>query len=277
MPMPRHNLATAGRRPEDAELLTAVMTARHRLSPHVVRVTLGGGDLANLARHGYDQWFRLFIPVRDDSLEHAPRRLTTASYLRMLTVARAKRPVIRNYTVRDRRGEGGATEVDVDVVVHGEPSAAGPGMRWALECAAGDAVGMLDQGVGFVLPENATEVHLTCDESGLPAVAGILASLSADRPDIVGRAVVELPHRDDRQDLLGPSGVDVQWLVRGDDDRPGSLALAEVVEGPAPASDAYAWAAGEQALASGARRHWVASGLARERVSFCGYWRGPRP
>jgi NADPH-dependent ferric siderophore reductase len=270
--MPRHNLATAGRRPEEAELLTGVVVGSRRVGPHLVRVSLGAGDLRDLPRQGYDQWFRLFIPVADDSLEHAPRRLTTTSYLRMLTVAKAKRPVIRNYTVRDHRGEGAATEIDLDVVVH-DDGPVGPGMRWATECRPGDVVGLLDQGVGFVLPGDADEVSLVCDESGLPAAAGILASLCTDRPDLVGRAVIEVPHPDDRQDLRAPSGVRVDWLVRGAGARPGTAALAEVVAGPALGARAYAWAAGEQALATGARRHWVTSGVPRERVSFCGYWR----
>jgi NADPH-dependent ferric siderophore reductase len=275
--MPRHNLATAGRRPDDAELLSGAVLDSRRVGPHLVRVTLGGGELGGLVRRGYDHWFRLFIPVAEDSLEHAPRRLTTTSYLKMLTVARSKRPVIRNYTVRDHRGSGGSTQVDVDVVVHGDSAAAGPGMRWALGCVPGDRVGLLDQGVGFVLPDDADEVHLVCDESGLPGAAGILASLWADRPDIVGRAVIEIPHADDRQELVGPPAVEVQWLVRGEYDRPGSAALADVHSRPVPSGSAYAWSAGEQALATGARRHWVEGGLARDRVSFCGYWRAAKP
>jgi NADPH-dependent ferric siderophore reductase len=211
--------------------------------------------------------------VAENSLEHAPRRLTTANYLKLLTVARSRRPVIRNYTVRDHRGEGAATQVDLDVVVHGDAGPGGPGMRWASTCEPGDVVGVLDQGVGFVLPEDADEVHLVCDESGMAAAAGILASLAADRPGMLGRAVIEIPHEDDRQDLEAPAGIDLSWLVRGDDERPGAAALAQVVAGAMPGRTAYAWAAGEQALASGARRHWVAGGLPRERVSFCGYWR----
>ena len=39
---------------------------------------------------------------------------------------------------------------------------------------------------------------------------------------------------------------------------------------PAPG---YGWVVGEQALATGLRRHWVKSGLAKDRIMFCGYWR----
>jgi len=70
-----------------------------------------------------------------------------------------------------------------------------------------------------------------------------------------------------------PPGFAVTWLVRGPGETPGRLALAEGAALPTPDSPWFGWVAGEQALATGLRRHWVSAGLPKDRVMFCGYWR----
>ncbi|MEV5504712.1 siderophore-interacting protein [Nonomuraea fuscirosea] len=66
---------------------------------------------------GYDQWFRLFLPVSANSLTRFPPRLTTLGYARFLTISKTDRPVLRNYSVRACRPAG--PEIDVDFVPHG--------------------------------------------------------------------------------------------------------------------------------------------------------------
>ncbi|MFE3799810.1 siderophore-interacting protein, partial [Nocardia tengchongensis] len=55
-------------KPEHREILTAEVLASKRISPHFVRVTLGGPGLAGFTAMGFDQWFRLFMPGRDGEL-----------------------------------------------------------------------------------------------------------------------------------------------------------------------------------------------------------------
>lgn len=272
--MARDNLSAARTKPEHSALLTLSVLRRERVSPNFVRVTLGGDDLARFTPLGYDQWFRLFIPVAQGSLDGAPDKLTVLSYLKYLTVSKGRRPVLRNYTVRAFRPEG--PELDVDFVVHGSPDdgTAGPATAWALTCAEGDQVGILDEGTGFALPDGVRQVLLVADETGLPAIEGILASLPAD---VTGRAVVEVPEEGDRRDLAGPSGVEVTWVVRADATAvPGAAARAEVESRPLPEGSFYGWAVGESALPVGLRRHWVGAGVPKEDVTFCGYWKAPK-
>ncbi|MBM7773924.1 NADPH-dependent ferric siderophore reductase [Actinokineospora baliensis] len=260
--MARTNIRTTRVKPDQVDLLTLRVLRSERISPHFIRVTFGGDDLARFRYMGFDQWFRLFIPVSDRSLAKAPRKFDTLAYARYLTIAKVDRPVLRNYTVRAYRPEG--PELDVDFVVHGT----GPAATWAQTCAPGDAVGILDEGIGFNPAPSITRFLLVADESGLPAVAGILASLP---PEATGHAVIELPSIEDQQQLTAPSGIEITWVVRDSDAIPGQAALA--TSRPLPIQGAYGWVVGEQSLASGLRKHWVEAGLPKQDLMFCGYWR----
>ncbi|WP_433506454.1 siderophore-interacting protein [Pseudonocardia halophobica] len=271
--MARTNMRATRIKPEVTELLTTRVVRRERLSPHLARVTLGGGGLDRFRYLGFDQWFRLFIPVPGGTLEGLPGRLTALSYAKYLTLPKATRPVLRAYTVRAYRPVGPeGPEIDVDVVLHGtDGAAAGPGMRWAETCSPGDPVALLDEGVGFN-PDPALEhVVLVAEESGLPATAAILASLPVDTR---GRAVLEVPTAEDRQELAAPPDVEVTRVVRGEPGAtPGRAALAAAFALPVPTEPFYGWTVGEQALPTGIRRHWVRNGVPKDRIMFCGYWR----
>lgn len=91
-----------------------------------------------------------------------------------------------------------------------------------------------------------------------------------------GLAVVEVPSLEDALDVDRPAGVELRWLVREHGAKPGSLALAALRDLPAGAvaADVHAFIVGEQALPTEARRHLVNErGLAKDRISFTGYWR----
>ena len=135
--MARTNIRSTRVRPASAELLTLHVLRRKRISANFARVTLGRGDIDRFAPMGYDQWFRLFLPVAGGSLAGAPKKLDMVSYLRFLTVSKNVRPVLRNYSVRAYRADGSeGAELDVDVVLHGsaEDGTAGPASTWARTC-----------------------------------------------------------------------------------------------------------------------------------------------
>lgn len=272
--MARSNLNSARIKPRTSELLVLRVLRRERLSPHFARVTLGGGDIERFTPLGYDQWFRLFLPVSANSLTRLPPRLTTLSYARFLTISKTDRPVLRNYSVRAYRPSGPeGPEIDVDFVLHGSAAdgTAGPAATWAETCAPGDSVALIDEGIGFNPPPGTRRVVLAADESGLPALAGILASLPADAR---GHALAEIPSAQDRQPLDHPEGVEVSWIVRDDPGAvPGAAALAAAQALPVPEEPCYGWVVGESELPVRLRRHWVRAGMPKEHIMFCGYWR----
>lgn len=264
-------------KPATSELVPLEVLRTERLAPHWMRVTLGGGEIEKFHPMGYDQWFRLFIPVAGDAgLERVPAKAHKLfGYLKFLRIPDGERPVMRNYTVRAYRPattEHGA-EIDVDFVLHGSASngTAGPASRWAETCAPGDRVLIIDEGLTFN-PERGTDrVVLVGDETALPAIASICASL----PDAAsGTAVIEVPTEEDALEFAHPDGVSVQWLVRPNDVEPGALALATLRGLTVPDAPFHTYAAGEQALASGVRKQLVSErGVDRNTVSFCGYWK----
>ncbi len=275
--MARTNMRQMRVQPATPGLLVLHVLRRDRVTPNVERVTLGSGDIASFVPMGGDQWFRLFIPVQGGALDRVPHKLDTASYLRFLLLTPRHRPVMRSYSVRAFRSDGPeGPELDVDVVLHGSPEdgTAGPAAAWAQTCQPGDPVAILDEGTAFRPPPDTEQVLLVADETGMPAAAGILASLPEG---MAGSALLEIPSAQDAQDLEVPPGVAVTWLARTDPHAtPGELALAAARALPMPSGPTYGWVVGEQALATGVRRHWVEAGLPTDRLIFCGYWRARR-
>lgn len=247
-------------------LMHATVVRSTRVTPHMMRVTLGGADLRRFEPQGFDQWFRLALPVGDGTrFDRLPQRFTLPAYLRYKTIPKATRPEIRNYTVRAFRPD--PAELDIDFVIHGSEGVAGP---WAVTAQPGEEVALIDQGCGW-RPVPADWNLLVTDESGLPAVAGVLRDMPRDARGI---ALIELFDAADRQPTEEPEGVTVHWLERRPDEPPGSACLPALRELEFPAGTPYAFAVGESRVATGTRRHLVGErDIPKDRVTFCGYWK----
>jgi len=270
-PAPRHV------KPDTQGLVHLQVLRAERLAPHWLRVTLGGGEIDRFRPMGYDQWFRLFLPLGgDEGLDRLPAKANKMfGYLKYLRIPDGVRPVMRNYTVRAFRPATATTdaEIDVDFVLHGSAAegTAGPASRWAETCRPGESVVIIDEGLTFNPDRGTDRVVLVADETGLPAVAGICASLPAHA---TGLAIVEVPSADDALEFPHPAGVEVQWIVREHGITPGTPALQALRDASIPDAPFHAYVVGEQALATEGRRHLVGErGVSKEHVSFCGYWR----
>ena len=264
-------------KPESAELIHLTMLRSEQLSAHWIRVTLGGGEIEKFRPMGFDQWFRLFLPIGGDAgLDRVPAKANKMfGYLKFLRIPDGERPVMRNYSVRAYRAataDAGA-EIDVDFVLHGSAAdgTAGPASRWAETCRPGEHVLIIDEGLTFNPQRGTDRVLLVGDETALPAIASISASLPSDA---AGLAIIEVPTREDALSFPHPAGLEVVWIVRPHEAAPGSLALETLGRTALPEAPFHAYAAGEQALASGVRKHLVGErGVDKNAVSFCGYWK----
>lgn len=261
-------------KPASQDLIHLRVLRTERLSPHWMRVTLGEGEIDRFVPMGYDQWFRLFLPVGGEAgLDRLPAKANKMlGYLKYLRIPADARPVMRNYTVRAYRPgtDAGGPELDVDLVLHGSGPGAGPASRWAESATPGESVVIIDEGLSFTPEHGTRHVLLAADETGLPAVAGICATLPADA---VGTAIVEVPGTEDALEFDRPTGVEVRWLVRDGATKPGTLALAALHDVPLPGNDTHAFIVGEQSLPTGGRRLLVERGVDRDAISFVGYWR----
>ncbi|WXF90542.1 siderophore-interacting protein [Curtobacterium flaccumfaciens pv. flaccumfaciens] len=106
---------------------------------------------------------------------------------------RTSAPHCANYTVAAYRLlADGTAELDIDFVVHldhrGELE--GRAAIWACAARPGEELAMLDQGCIFDVPAGTSEVVVAAEETGLPGVVGIAASLPRDT---VGRIIQEVP------------------------------------------------------------------------------------
>ena len=253
-------------KPTDATMIHADVVATRYVTPGMIRVTIGGEGLAQFTPRGFDQWFRLFLPLEGETNFALPKKIDLLGYVQYLAMPKATRPPLRNYTVRDFRAE--QRELDIDFVAHGD---AGIASGWAARAKVGDRVALLDQGVMYEPGPGSDWQLFATDESGLPALAGILRDMPRDS---VGHAFIELGSLDDRQPLDAPAGVEVHWLVRDAHAKPGALALATVTSFDLPQGPLYAWVVGEQALPTSLRR-WLVNerGVPKDRIMFCGYWK----
>ena len=182
---------------------------------------------------GYDQWFRLFLPLGGDAgLDRLPAKANKMfGYLKYLRIPDGVRPVMRNYTVRAYRpatAERGA-EIDVDFVLHGSAAdgTAGPASRWAETCEPGESV---------VHHRRGSRLQPGARHRARPARRR-RDGPAGDRGDLRIAARGCHGHRDHRgahrrgrpRRSRTPAGVDVRWIVREHDAKPGAPALARSV------------------------------------------------
>lgn len=252
-------------KPVNPHILRLAVLRNERISPNVNRVTVGGDDLAAFHPLGADQWFRLFFPHAGQRELRLPSATSNLWFAQLLAMGKHK-PQVRNYTVRATR-DG---ELDIDMLSHGHAS---PASDWANRAKPGDPLGILDQGCYYNPPHDASELLLVADESGLPAIMGILQTR---RPELPTRVFIEIPDAADAQPVPeGLADVEAVWLPREDSHaKPGELALREAAGARPPAKDGYVFVVGESGLATGLRRHLVNSaGFPKNRVTFVGYFK----
>ncbi|MER7335721.1 MULTISPECIES: siderophore-interacting protein [unclassified Micromonospora] len=250
----------------------ARVVGARRIGASLIRVTLGGPELADFAGGGRDQSVSLFLPHPGQPAPVLPVQAGEDWFGAYRAMDPDVRAVMRSYTIREQRPE--LAEVDIDFVSHGET---GPASRWAGHALPGDRVVLLgpavhdNRSVCFRPPAGTDSVLLVADETALPAAAGILAWLPAEAR---ARAWIEVPDAGDIQELPTAARAEVSWVVRGGT-APGSTLLADAVRAARlPAGTPYAWVAGESSMVRAVRRHLVGErGLDRRHVTFSGYWR----
>jgi NADPH-dependent ferric siderophore reductase len=175
------------------------------LSPHVVRVVLGGSGFDTFVPNRFTDAYCKVLFLRDDvEVAALPTPLTLDSFQ---VLPAERRPVIRTLTVR--RTDPGEREIVIDFVVHGDHGVAGP---WAATAQPGQP-GYLMGPSGAYAPDPSADWHLLAgDESALPAIAAALEGLP---PDAVAQVFVEVAGPDDEIELRSPAEVDVTWVYRG--------------------------------------------------------------
>ncbi len=212
------------------------------LTPHLVRVTLGGPELEGFHSAAPDDHVKVFFPTPDG-------------------------PVGRDYT--PRRHDPQAGELDLDFVLH----EGGVGSAWASAARPGDTL-TLGGPRGSTLVRYAFDWYLLMgDETALPSIARRLEELPAGARAL---AFVEVAGAADELPLTSRADVQVTWLHRGDQ-APGTSRRLEVALAatPLPAGEGFAWVAAEAQVARRLRQHLLERGLPAEHLRASAYWTRP--
>lgn len=247
-----------------------------QLSPHIVRVVLGGSGFDTFVPNSFTDAYCKVVFVREDTdVAALPAPLTLDSFQ---VLPAEHQPLVRTFTVRwadaDRR------EMAIDFVVHGEHGVAGP---WALAAQPGQPAYLMGPS-GAYAPDPAADWHLIAgDESALPAIA---ATLEALPPKAVAQVFVEVAEPDDEIPLTSRAGVDLNWIYRGGrgdlvpEDRAGDHAplIAAVKEARWLPGQVQVFIHGEAQAVMHNLRPYVRKerGVDAKWASISGYWRRGR-
>ncbi|MGI5351233.1 siderophore-interacting protein [Streptomyces sp. CA-250714] len=256
--MPERPARPARNKPQ---LHQARVVRTEQLTPHMVRVVLGGESLAGFPAGEYtDHYVKLLFPASGVSY---PEPFDIAQIRAELP--RSQWPSMRTYTVR--AWDPAALELTIDFVVHGDEGLAGP---WARSAAVGEEVRFLGPG-GAYAPSPEADWHLLAgDESALPAIAASLARMPAGAPV---RALIEVAGPEEEQPLDAPLGAQVRWLHRGAAPV-GERLVAAVRELEFPPGRVHAFVHGEAGFVKELRGHLrLERGIERDQLSISGYWR----
>jgi len=202
----------------DRPQFEAEVTAVSRVSPHMVRVALGGIrglDGSRMPEGGVsDEFFGLWVPgAGADALNGRVKRY---------------------YTVRRRRADAG--ELDVDLLLHGT----GPATEWAARAAVGDVV-MFDSPRGhYAPPSDSTRLVLCGDATALPAIGRMLEERAEQDSSPPASILIALDDRADAQLLPIRPGDDLCWCSPKD-------LVAGVRSRIGDDSRSYVWFSGEAA------------------------------
>lgn len=250
------------------------VVARRELTPTIVRITLGGGELDGFTSSGPSDHVKVFFP------DPAAGTVTAPS----IGEDGVRRPtdgviISRDYTPRAFRAatDAGAAELDIDFVLHSDPGAdaadnagGGPASAWAASAKAGDALAIAGPRGSKLAPDDCAQAILIADETALPAFSRWLELLPAStRITAILDAADESVERcltDEQR-----SRAAIEWLYR--EDGPGQLDESLRSTGTI-AADTYVWAAGEATTLIPLRRYLRHElGLPADQVAVEGYWK----
>ena len=266
-----------GRRRPPPQLVEVVRVAR--VSPRLVSVHVGGGDLSRFADAAPTSHLKVFLPAPGQSAPALPAMTDEGR----VWPEGAPRPAVRTYTPRSYDPVAGTLEVQF--VLHGE----GPASEWAGRAATGDKIAIGGPGGRFAVDPGAKRWWIGGDESALPAIGTLLDALPAGASADVH---VEVAGAEDEIPLTGAADVTVTWHHRRGPEEWGvslrdaagwSASLRDAAGWGASLRDAAAraaiddgthvWVACEASAVRAIRRDLMDRGLPREALVTRGYWR----
>jgi NADPH-dependent ferric siderophore reductase len=238
------------------------VVAMQRITPHMVRVTLGGTELAGFTSLGFDDHVRVFFPSPGAKLPILPSRPPGAQ----TALPGAAKPTARDYT--PRRFDADRLRLEIDFALHGN----GPATAWAAQAQPGHHLGVGGPRSSFIIPIDFQCHLLVGDETALPAIARRLEELPASARAIV---IAEVDSAADEQTFVTGARLETHWLHRGDAAAGSPLRFVQALGTiTLPKDETFAWVAGESGVVKALRLHLVdEQGFPKDHVKAAGYWK----
>lgn len=231
-----------------------------RITPRMVRVTLGGEELSDFVNNGSDQRIKLCLPQPGQPV---PLGRTRAE---VYALPPDQQPKQRTYTVRSFDEQ--RQELAVDLVVHEH---GGPGSSWAATVQPGSQIVTVGPSPSYQPQPDADPLVLVGDETALPAMAAIVEELPAGRPV---KVFAEVADAAEEQQIGSAADVEWTWLHR-DGTPPGeSSLLVDAVRNADLGANPHVWVGAEADVVHQLREHCQRElGLDRRRLYALAYWR----
>lgn len=232
-----------------------------RITPHLIRVTLSGDELAGFTSPGFDDHAKIFFPDAKTDALIVPSVSPDGPVW-----PGGQKPAMRDYTPRRYDAEAGTLEIDF--ALHD----AGPATQWAEAAKPGDMLGVGGPRGSFIIP-TAFDWHLLIgDDTALPAISRRLAELPPDARVVV---LAEIDNAADEIAFESPADLDLRWVHRGGAEPGAGTPLLDALRQlKLPDGDFHAWVACESTAAKALRAHLVGERGANPKwVKAAGYWR----
>lgn len=228
---------TVTRLRHDTRRRSLTVLATDRVTPNMLRLRLGGCDLAGFVSASPADHIKLFVPDG------------------------AGGKVMRDYT--PRRFDVTAGWLDIDFALHD----AGPATLWALQARIGDEAEIGGPRGSQVIGGPIKEWLLIGDETALPSIARRIEELPGGTPVT---SILAVPQYSDRQEIATAADHKAIWVCRSDPSDPAPLlaALADVPLRPAQ----FVWIAAEAGVARALRDKALECGVPTDWLRAAGYW-----
>lgn len=220
---------------------TLQVIASRYITPNMLRLTLGGAEIATFPGDQESAYIKLIFPGED-----------------------GVKDLMRTYTVRHQR----ADELDVDFVIHGD---GGPASNWAKRARPGDDIRVGGPGPKKLVDNSADWFLLVGDMTALPAMSVSIEQLPADAR---GYAVIEVAEEGDIQPLAHPPSFALHWVINAHPGKDSRMLVNRVRQLGWLSGRPSVWAACEFSEMRELRRYFKEERqVARQDLYVSSYWK----
>jgi NADPH-dependent ferric siderophore reductase len=211
------------------------------LAPNMLRITLGGDELAGFNSPSSDDHIKLFIPVPGGE------------------------PAARDYT--PRHFDSGALELSIDFALHGS----GAATTWARQAKPGDAIQIAGPRGSKVIKAPDAWWLLIGDESALPATGRRLEEMAAGTR-VITVAAVRGPEEELRFETK--ANLTPIWVHRPIADAADPAPFLKAVAAlDLPAGPGFVWIGAEGEVARALREYFINErGISTDWIKAASYW-----